>query len=193
MRLLRLALVLVIIFTGTILASRVVGAAQANPIAVLFTNPDGTPCQMPCLLGVRPGETTLDEGLHILDQHPLTHGMEVRYMSDGVKLNSQEVYIDLWSSESNLIIKVYIDFEADPNQVATPRLALALKQALPGFQTLHFGQPQPDMFKNIRQPSVSERCYLSYAICFNNKRDEVLRSWQFEPFTNLQVVSHPSN
>src|SRR5436853_480147 len=139
MRFIRLALVLTIIFSFTILTSRLVGATQANPISVLFTNPDGSPCQMPCLFGVRPGETTLDEGLQILDKHPLTHGMSRKNLSDGVTLHSQEVFIDLWASETKLIIKVSLDFEANPDQMTTPRLALAMQQALPGNQTLHFG------------------------------------------------------
>jgi hypothetical protein len=193
MRFFRLALALTIIFLLTILTSRFVGATQANPIAVLFTNPDGSPCQMPCLFGVRPGETTLDEGLQILDKHPLTHGMSRKNLSDGVTLHSQEVFIDLWASENNLIIKVSLDFEANPDQITTPRLALAMQQALPGNQALHFGTPQPDMFKNIRQPSVTQRCYLGYTICFNNKQGEIVHPWQLEPFYNLQVLSHASN
>src|SRR5258708_19796166 len=90
MRFFGIAIALTIIFSGTILTSRIVGATQANPIAVLFTNPDGSPCQMPCLFGVRPGETTLDEGLQILDKHPLTHGMSRKNLIHAHPLHSQE-------------------------------------------------------------------------------------------------------
>ena len=193
MRLIRVSIALVGIFFGAILVTRLVGGTQPNPIAVLFTNPDGSPCEMPCLLGVHPGATTLDEGVKILDQHPLTHGMEIQYVSDGVSLRSQEVNITIWSSESKLILMIGLDYETNSNPVATPQLVKAMDQAFPGNQTLHFGTPREDLFKDLHPPNLNQRCYLNYMICFNNKQGEVVRPWQFEPFHNLQVVSHPAN
>src|SRR5258708_27495901 len=193
MRLIRVSIALIGILFGVILVTRMVSGTQPNPIAILFTNPDGSPCQMPCLLGVRPGATTLDEGVQILDQHPLTHGMEIHYMSDGVSLRSQEANINIWSSETKLILMIGLDYENNSNPIATPQLVRAMDQALPGNQTLHFGAPRDSLFRDIHPPNLKQRCYLNYMICFNNKQSEVIRPWQFEPFHNLQVVSHPAN
>ncbi|MFN8530670.1 MAG: hypothetical protein U0670_18855 [Anaerolineae bacterium] len=52
-----------------------VGHLRHNPMAILFTNPDGTPCEMPCLFGIRPGETTLTEAMALIQFHPATDEM----------------------------------------------------------------------------------------------------------------------
>src|SRR5258707_4536031 len=80
----------IVALCGAILAIHLIGGLYPNPIAVLFTNPDGSPCQMPCLFGVRPSVMTLDEGLKILDQHPLTQAMET-YSSERSELHNSAV------------------------------------------------------------------------------------------------------
>lgn len=44
--------------------------APQSTLAEWFTYPDGKPCPMPCLFGIRLGVTTLDEAEIILQQHP---------------------------------------------------------------------------------------------------------------------------
>jgi len=78
LRLIRFCNALIVVFAVAMLAIHLIGGLFPNPIAVLFTNPDGSPCQMPCLFGVRPGVTTVDEALQLLDKHALTRGMEIQ-------------------------------------------------------------------------------------------------------------------
>lgn len=57
----------------------VVAAARANPSAMagLYTLPDGSPCDHPCLFGVSPGVTTDSEAYRRLRTHPLTRDLEL--------------------------------------------------------------------------------------------------------------------
>src|SRR5258707_6005019 len=50
---------------------------QVSRIDAFCSNPDGTPCKRPCLLGVRPGETSYEEALALLRAHPLTQDYHV--------------------------------------------------------------------------------------------------------------------
>jgi hypothetical protein len=72
-------LLVVVMFLSAMLviAARQVGAVRPSPLASLFSNPDGSPCQLPCLFGIRPGETRADEALAILDSHPLARQLDV--------------------------------------------------------------------------------------------------------------------
>src|SRR5437763_3228894 len=76
LRLIRLYLTLIVVLSGAIVAIHLIGGLYPNPIAVLFTNPDGSPCQMPGLFGARPRVATLQDAFRLLDKHPLTHGMD---------------------------------------------------------------------------------------------------------------------
>jgi hypothetical protein len=49
---------------------------QPMQLANLFTNPDGTPCQRPCLFGIRPGKTTYADAVQKLQMHPFTCSFE---------------------------------------------------------------------------------------------------------------------
>jgi len=72
MRFLKLIHLLFAIFLLTILAAKLIGHSTPDPVLALFTNPDGSRCQMPCLLGIRPGETTVSDAITIIKEHPLT-------------------------------------------------------------------------------------------------------------------------
>ncbi|MCC7447081.1 MAG: hypothetical protein IT324_06675, partial [Anaerolineae bacterium] len=65
-------LVIILILAGVLWAARQIGAAQPPQpmLAVLFTNPDGSPCERPCLFGVRPGKMTRAEAEAVLKAHP---------------------------------------------------------------------------------------------------------------------------
>ncbi|MCC7207322.1 MAG: hypothetical protein IT323_08450 [Anaerolineae bacterium] len=64
---------LTVILLGVVILAR--RAEAQSGFALLFTYPDGAPCDGPCLLGVRPGETMLDDAVHTLREHPLTRDM----------------------------------------------------------------------------------------------------------------------
>src|SRR5712692_773168 len=66
----RAVLVLLLIFASVTLAMRMIGGARAAAFATVFTNPDGSPCQRPCLFGIRPGKTTAEEAVALLKSHP---------------------------------------------------------------------------------------------------------------------------
>lgn len=45
---------------------------QTPDFTAVFTNPDGSPCQRPCLLGVQPGQTPYHRAIQILQAHPFS-------------------------------------------------------------------------------------------------------------------------
>lgn len=69
-RLYRLALGCIGVLALLMLVGRLVGSTRPLPLAILFTNPDGSTCQRPCLFGIRPGETTFDQAFALLREHP---------------------------------------------------------------------------------------------------------------------------
>ncbi len=68
----RLTSTLILVLYVVIHTVQGIGRLQPAPIAILFTNPDGTPCQQPCLFGVRPRETTYKQAIALLHAHPFT-------------------------------------------------------------------------------------------------------------------------
>jgi hypothetical protein len=77
-QLIRWVLRLVIFFSVAICVVRLLGSRQAaNPFfAAIFSNPDGSPCEQPCMFGVRPGKMSESEAVAILKAHPLTRGFD---------------------------------------------------------------------------------------------------------------------
>jgi hypothetical protein len=71
----RLCTGLIVILAALVFAARVAGRTQPLPTLPLITNPDGSPCKLPCLFGIRPGETTTGEAVRILARHPLTRNL----------------------------------------------------------------------------------------------------------------------
>lgn len=72
-RLLRLMLLLTFISTLLILATRLIGSVRpAMTLASVMSKLDGTRCDHPCLFGIRPGETSVEQAVQILNSHPLT-------------------------------------------------------------------------------------------------------------------------
>jgi hypothetical protein len=91
-----------LIFVGTalVLFGTVFLARAAGPpdnFGLLFTYPDGAPCDGPCLLGARPGETMLDDAVRLLEAHPLTRHMVSVHdpARDGVLFGGDSVGIGL--------------------------------------------------------------------------------------------------
>ncbi len=74
---LKLTTALVLLFAVLITALCVIGTTRMNPVTVFFTNPDGSPCKMPCLFGVRPGEMTANEAIKMLRTHPFTRKLDI--------------------------------------------------------------------------------------------------------------------
>src|SRR5258708_39728876 len=182
MRFIRIALALTIIFSGTILTSRFVGASQANPIAVLFTNPDGSPCQMPCLFGVRPGEMTVEEGLEVLDKHPLTHGMQLDARDSEAALyynKGFEGYIHLYSDGKHITQVLLMDEPVctkcnNINDTRT-QLGTVLGKGLLGNEVLYFADARPDWDANLNNlpPQTDiQLCFSLGSACFGHSASD---------------------
>jgi hypothetical protein len=71
-RLLLYIIILTALFSGGIALTSALGKTAPPPaFAQWFTTPDGSPCPMPCLFGIRPGVTKWDEVDSFLKSHPL--------------------------------------------------------------------------------------------------------------------------
>ncbi len=73
---------LILALTGisatAVLGACVVGSPAPGPqtaVMGIFSNPDGTPCRVPCLLGIRPGETRFDQAIVLIQTHPMTSNL----------------------------------------------------------------------------------------------------------------------
>lgn len=79
--LLRRTAFLIVFFAMCIIFACGIGHLQPTPISDLFTNPDGSSCEMPCLFGVKAGNSNMsaEEALRLLASHPLTRGHKVSY------------------------------------------------------------------------------------------------------------------
>lgn len=78
LRLLRLTLILIAVWALAILGARLFGGwiPSSSSFAILFTNPDGSPCERPCILGVRPGQTAYTDAVRLFQAHPFTRTLE---------------------------------------------------------------------------------------------------------------------
>lgn len=68
------------VFTGSVLlvcTAIFAGSLRYDPMIGLFTNPDGSRCEMPCLFGIRAGETTFEDVIILVQNHPMTHNLRL--------------------------------------------------------------------------------------------------------------------
>ena len=78
---LRWTLALLLMFGAAVGAIRLVSGLQTGSFTLLFTQPDGSACERPCLLGVRPGDTTFDAAIALLKTHPVTRDLEFKVIN----------------------------------------------------------------------------------------------------------------
>jgi hypothetical protein len=112
----RVALVLILTFGVGIGMLRALAVQQAPPLAALFTNPDGSPCEMPCMLGVRPDITDFYEADQILSSHPLIRS-RFRRFSEGanpvqVEYVGKNMRITLTRSITQRVNSISLAFES---------------------------------------------------------------------------------
>lgn len=68
-----LCICLCVLISLYIIAIRLVGNRQPQPpFNAIFTNPDGSPCEMPCMFGIHPHETEFNKAIELIRTHPLT-------------------------------------------------------------------------------------------------------------------------
>src|SRR5215475_5258600 len=107
MQILRLYVRLLVVVFFTVSATRSLATVQPSPANALFTNPDGTSCQIPCLFGVRPDAMTVDQALTVLAAHPLTRQMRMQKDAatpniDIASATGREVLITIFSSDPDV-------------------------------------------------------------------------------------------
>jgi hypothetical protein len=85
-RLLARTSALAAVFAVAILLARLAGSIHPAPdrYSILFTNPDSSPCEIPCILGVQPGTATIDSAVRTLRRHPFSRGMRESVSRPGI-------------------------------------------------------------------------------------------------------------
>ncbi len=78
--------------------------SKDKTLAMLFSYPDGSVCENPCLLGIQPGVTTVNRAKELMNSHPLTKGGEII-----VNDYSGRYYLDIFLQNNGLRIEV--DYE----------------------------------------------------------------------------------
>ncbi|MCC7448334.1 MAG: hypothetical protein IT324_13015 [Anaerolineae bacterium] len=117
-RLIRLTILLVITCGTAIFAARLVGRTRPVPLAILFTNPNGTPCPRPCLFGVQPGATSFSDAVAMVRAHPFTRALGRDEISDQgqsyVSFNGPSMNIDVSSGSDDRVgsINIHINIAA---------------------------------------------------------------------------------
>jgi hypothetical protein len=92
---------------GMVIARRIGAAQPPLSFALLFTNPDGTPCKMPCMLGIRVGETPLENALVMLRSHSKTHNQTWDLnLKTGRASSTGDLEIILSTSEEKIVTAI---------------------------------------------------------------------------------------
>ena len=104
LRLYRFIFTLVIVSTALTLAARGIGGVQRSPLAILFSKPDGSLCEGPCMFGIRPGQTTSEDAIVMLKSHPATRDLEILSTSPFLMGDTQAGPIIMFSAGPNDLI-----------------------------------------------------------------------------------------
>ncbi len=114
----RVTLALVLGFATLMVLIRTTRQAPSPLVATLFTNPDGTACQQPCLLGIQ-AETPYEETFALLKRHPFTRQLNVRYGPGAHELlyRGAESSVTLSGPDGRLVppLTVSADFRPAPS------------------------------------------------------------------------------
>src|SRR5260221_9359246 len=139
-----LLLIPFLVTTVSVYATRMIGGLHPSSAAVLFTNPDGSPCKLPCLFGIRPGETTVEEALRLLKTHPLTHSFAITSKSpltlEGPVPGSSNVVFSV--TPGGLVDVVILSANVLPRAPGTPPPAFLPETASIGDFLSIFGTPE---------------------------------------------------
>ncbi len=144
----RIVFVLCAVLAAAIFVVRALGGREPSPLMLLFANPDGTPCQMPCLFGVRPGQMSRTQTMVILRAHPLTSRLErldVDTRPAPAEFYADGILIRLLENEAGTVeaVLVYLFPQhgqrgLSPGQSAIPQ-RIMLATPAPPLDSLSFG------------------------------------------------------
>lgn len=71
------ALIGTVTFTAILFIFVLGTRTRSNPLSILATTPQGTPCDGWCLFGVEPETMSFVRGQYLLTKHPLVHGLDI--------------------------------------------------------------------------------------------------------------------
>lgn len=80
---------------------------KSSVLTELFSYPDGSICQQPCILGIQPFESTPGQAIAMLKSHPLTKGNVIQqshlngkdYLTTNLEENSLQVKVDYGTNQ----------------------------------------------------------------------------------------------
>ncbi len=118
-------------FVVIVATIRLQGYGSPTPFATLFSNPDGVPCRLPCLFGIRPAETGFDDAIKIIRSHRLLgisqpYKIKLSYTGSPIEFSGAWVGQSFLSSHI-LRISVYKD---DDDKVSQIKLDIAYDDIL---------------------------------------------------------------
>ena len=82
------------------------GHAVPAPAMVLFTNADGSPCERPCLFGIRVGKTFYTDAIDLLRRHPFTHNYEPNIEGDILRGESMNIILVVDDNDRIVLIEL---------------------------------------------------------------------------------------
>jgi hypothetical protein len=103
-RLVWIILMLIVFFAAVIGVALKLGSVHGTSteaFSVMFTKPDGTTCETPCLFGVRPQRSTAQEATTLLETHPFIHNVlgltakDVKQLGNGFIIGGNNAVIEV--------------------------------------------------------------------------------------------------
>jgi len=137
LRLLRSTIFLIVACALATVSARLLGGTRPSPFVSVFTGPDGSTCDQPCLFGIRPGQTTTKAAVALLTMHPLTRGLTVLSSTPVLMGDPQNgVFIDVETTPDGLVQAVTLSLGISPGNEPASRpnpwtAPLSLGDALP--------------------------------------------------------------
>ena len=212
MRFLRLSLLLFLTFALLLTSIHLIAGARPNSVAILFTNPDGSPCKSPCLLGVNPDAMSVDQALAVLTAHPLVKAMRPQKLYLGV--DQSEFVIELQASEFVIAIENDFPYSGNAQQIhalvlrkrgmpgapsANPQLVNVVESAVTGDFLAYLGSPDTMGFYGggIDTPGTVTmhmdyaKQHLSFASFMLNDADALRYGYTLnDPLFSIVIVRH---
>ena len=101
-------LLIVIVVVGVI---HIAGGMERGTFALLFTDPDGSPCQRPCMLGVRPGDMAFDAAIALLKSHPVTQALQYQSINYRMsQFNGRDLAVVILKTPGGKVASIGVQF-----------------------------------------------------------------------------------
>lgn len=120
---LRLCLGVVLACCVGVVGARAVGGARQSFVSLLFTNPDGSPCSSPCLLGIQPEETPFEAVAAMMDAHAAMQGWDKTYFwrSGRIMFTGQIGSLNIVSGRNGRVHFISLTFDSPGSWDAPPQ------------------------------------------------------------------------